>query len=78
VEVWKQELSDQSKRPVAFSEKEQRLIQYLKDYDTVTTSKAAKVMQMTRQKAISTLARLIRWEVIDWEITDGMFLLRID
>ena len=77
-EVWKQELSDQSKRPVAFSEKEQRLIQYLKDYDIVTTSKAAKVMQIPRQKAVSTLARLIRWEVIDWEITDGIFLLRLD
>ena len=78
VEVWRQELSDQSKRPVAFSDKEERLIHFLKDYDTVSTSKAAKVMQMPRQKAVATLARLIRWEVIDWEISEGVFLLRLD
>ena len=55
-----------------------KLIHFLKDYDTVSTSKAAKVMQMPRQKAVATLARLIRWEVIDWEISEGVFLLRLD
>ena len=31
-EVWKQDRLKESKHPVAFTEKEQRLIQYLKDY----------------------------------------------
>ena len=65
-EVWKQDLLKESKHPVAFTEKEQRLIQYLKDYEEVSVSKAAKVMQLHRSKAIEILARLIRWEVINW------------
>lgn len=65
-EVWKQDRLKESKHPVAFTEKEQRLIQYLKDYEEVSVSKAAKVMQLHRNKTIETLARLIRWEVINW------------
>ncbi len=65
-EVWKQDRLKESKRPVAFTEKEQRLIQYLKDYEEVSVSKAAKVMQLHRSKTIEILARLIRWEVINW------------
>ena len=65
-EVWKQDRLKESKHPVAFTEKEQRLIQYLKDYEEVSVSKAAKVMQLHRSKTIEILARLIRWEVIDW------------
>ena len=65
-EVWKQDRLKESKHPVAFTEKEQRLIQYLKDYDEVSVSKAAKVMQLQRSKTIEILARLIRWEVINW------------
>lgn len=64
-EVWKQDRLKESKHPVAFTEKEQRLIQYLKDYDEVSVSKAAKVMQLQRSKTIEILARLIRWEVIN-------------
>jgi DNA-binding IclR family transcriptional regulator len=51
---------------VAFSVKEQRLIQYLKDYDEVSVSKAAKVMELHRSKTIEILARLVRWNVIKW------------
>ena len=65
-EVWKQDRLKESKHPVAFTEKEQRLIQYLKDYEEVSVSKAAKVMQLHRNKTIEILARLIRWEVINW------------
>ena len=65
-EVWKQDRLKESKHPVAFTEKEQRLIQYLKDYEEVSVSKAAKVMQLHRSKAIEILSRLIRWEVINW------------
>ena len=65
-EVWKQDRLKESKHPVAFTEKKQRLIQYLKDYEEVSVSKAAKVMQLHRSKAIEILARLIRWEVINW------------
>ena len=65
-EVWKQDRLKESKHPVAFTEKEQRLIQYLKDYEEVSVSKAAKVMQLHRSKAIEILARLIRLEVINW------------
>ena len=65
-EVWKQDRLKESKHPVAFTEKDQRLIQYLKDYEEVSVSKAAKVMQLHRSKAIEILARLIRWEVINW------------
>jgi len=73
VEMWRQEQSNDSKRPVQFSEREQRLIQYLKDYERISTSKAAKLMQCPRNKAVNTLARLIRWEVIDWDIEEGQF-----
>jgi len=73
VEMWRQEQSNDSKRPVQFSEREQRLIQYLKDYERISTSKAAKLMQCPRNKAVNTLARLIRWEVIDWDIEGGQF-----
>jgi len=65
-EVWKQDRLKESKHPVAFTDKEQRLIQYLKDYDEVSLSKAAKVMQLHRSKTIEILARLVRWEVINW------------
>ncbi len=73
IEMWRQEQGNESKKPVQFSEREQRLIQYLKDYERVSTSKAAKLMQCPRNKAVSTLARLIRWEVIAWDIEDGQF-----
>ncbi len=73
IEMWRQEQSNDSKRPVQFSDREQRLIQYLKDYERVSTSKAAKLMQCPRNKAVNTLARLIRWEVINWDIEDGQF-----
>lgn len=65
-EVWKQDRLKESKHPVAFSDHEQRLIQYLKDYDEVSVSKASKVMQLHRNKTIEILARLIRWGVINW------------
>lgn len=65
-EVWKQDHLKESKHPVAFTDKEQRLIQYLKDYDDVSVSKAAKVMQLHRSKTVEILGRLVRWEVINW------------
>ncbi|MDA0741241.1 MAG: ATP-binding protein [Bacteroidetes bacterium] len=65
-EVWKQDRLKESKHPVAFTDKEQRLIQYLKDYDDVSVSKAAKVMQLHRSKTVEILGRLVRWEVINW------------
>jgi predicted HTH transcriptional regulator len=65
-EIWKQDRLKESKHPVAFSVKEQRLIQYLKDYDEVSVSKAAKVMELHRSKTIEILARLVRWNVIKW------------
>ena len=65
-EIWKQDRLQESKHPVAHSVKEQRLIQYLKDYDEVSVSKAAKVMELHRSKTIEILARLVRWNVIKW------------
>src|SRR5210317_2328014 len=65
-EIGRQERLKESKHPVAFSVKEQRLIQYLKDYDEVSVSKAAKVMELHRSKTIEILARLVRWNVIKW------------
>ena len=65
-EIWKQDRLKESKHTVAFSVKEQRLIQYLKEYDEVSVSKAAKVMELHRSKTIEILARLVRWNIIKW------------
>lgn len=77
-EIWRQDARNESRHPVPFSEKEKRLIQYIKDYDQVTVSKASKVMELPRNKTISTLARLIRWEVISWKQEQNQFLYTLD
>ena len=77
-EIWKQEARNESKHPVPFSDKEKRLIQYIKDYEHVTVSKAAKVMELPRNLTISTLARLVRWEVIVWRNEKSQFIYTLD
>lgn len=78
MEVWKQEQSVKSKRPVEFSDSERKLIDYLKSYSSISTSKASKVMSMDRGRTIETLARLIRWEVIDWQQEKGQYEYFLD
>jgi predicted HTH transcriptional regulator len=78
IEVWRQEQSRNSKRPVEFSDSERKLIDYLKSYSSISTSKAAKVMAMKRGRTIETLARLIRWEVINWHQEKGQFEYFLD
>lgn len=78
IEVWKQEQANRSKRPVEFSDSERKLIDYLKVYPGISTSKAAKVMAIDRRRTIETLARLIRWEVIDWAQDQGKFEYFLD
>ena len=73
IEVWKQEQENRSKRPVEFSDSERKLIDYLKVYPGISTSKAAKVMAIDRRRTVETLARLIRWEVIAWAQDQGKF-----
>ncbi len=77
-EIWQQDSRNESKHPVPFSENEKRLIQYIRDYDEVTVSKAAKVMQLPRNTTIRILARLIRWEVINWRNDKSQFLYYLD
>ena len=78
IEVWKQEQANRSKRPVEFSDSERKLIDYLKVYPGISTSKAAKVMAIDRRRTVETLARLIRWEVIDWTQDQGKFEYFLD
>lgn len=78
IEVWKQEQANRSKRPVEFSDSERKLIDYLKVYPGISTSKAAKVMAIDRRRTIETLARLIRWGVIDWAQDQGKFEYFLD
>ena len=78
MEVWRQEQSVKSKRPVEFSDSERKLIDYLKSYSSISTSKASKIMAMDRRRTIETLARLIRWEVIDWQQEKGQFEYFLD
>ena len=78
IEVWKQEQANRSKRPVEFSDSERKLIDYLKVYPGISTSKAAKVMAIDRRRTVETLARLIRWEVIDWAQDQGKFEYFLD
>lgn len=77
-EIWRQDARNESRHPVPFSEKEKRLIQYIKDYNEVTVSKASKVMELPRNKTIATLARLVRWEVISWKLEQNQFLYTLD
>lgn len=77
-EIWRQDARNESRHSVSFSEKEKRLIQYIKDYDEVTVSKASKVMELPRNKTIATLARLVRWEVISWKLEQNQFLYTLD
>jgi hypothetical protein len=72
IELWRQEALKESKGAVRFSEQEQKLVDYLKTYNEVSVSKAAKILGLHRGRSIEVLARLIRWEVLDWERTaDG-------
>ena len=72
IELWRQEALKESKGAVRFSEQEQKLVDYLKTYEGVSVSKAAKILGIERRKSIEVLARLIRWEVLEWERTaDG-------
>ena len=72
-EIWRQELARESKHPVAYSEREELLITFLKNNDRISVSKAARLMKMPRNKTIETLARMVRWEVLDWELDSGQF-----
>lgn len=77
-EIWRQDARNESRHPLPFSEKEKRLIQYIKDYSEVSVSKASKVMELPRNKTITTLARLVRWEVISWKLEQNQFLYTLD
>jgi len=78
IEIWRQEQTVQSKRPVEFSDGERKLIDYLKSYSSTSTSKASKIMAINRVRTIETLARLIRWEVINWRRVHGQFEYFLD
>jgi len=73
IEIWRQEQASISKRPVEFSDNERKLIDYLKVYPNVSVSKASKVMGVWRWTAVETIARLIRWKVLNWNQEKGKF-----
>ena len=78
LEIWRQDQLNESKHPVAFTEKERKLIDYLNTYGSISISKAAKVMELPRNKVIVNFARLIRWEVLAWNIEDGQYSYYLD
>ena len=78
IEIWRQEQARTSKRPVEFSDNERKLIDYLKVYPNVSVSKASKVMGVRRWTAVETIARLIRWEVLNWNQVKGKFYYSLD
>ena len=78
IEIWRQEQASTSKRPVEFSDNERKLIDYLKVYPNVSVSKASKVMGVRRWTAVETIARLIRWEVLNWNQEKGKFYYALD
>ena len=78
IEIWRQEQASTSKRPVEFSDHERKLIDYLKVYPNVSVSKASKVMGVRRWTAVETIARLIRWEVLNWNQEKGKFYYSLD
>ena len=78
IEIWRQEQASTSKRPVEFSDNERKLIDYLKVYPNVSVSKASKVMGVWRWTAVETIARLIRWKVLNWNQEKGKFYYYLD
>jgi predicted HTH transcriptional regulator len=69
-ELWKME---EQGRPEKFyySPKEQQLIAELKN-GTRSLSALSKTIGMKRQIAQKILAKLIRWEIVDWEVKAGI------
>ncbi len=69
-EVWKME---EKERPEKFfySPKEQQLIAELKN-GTKSLSALSKNIGMKRQVTQKILAKLIRWEIVDWEVKTGI------
>ena len=78
IEIWRQEQASTSKRPVEFSDNERKLIDYLKVYPNVSVSKASKVMGVWRWTTVETIARLIRWRVLNWNQEKGKFYYFLD
>ena len=78
IQIWRQEQASSSKRPIEFSDNERKLIDYLKVYPNGSVSKASKVMGIRRWTAVETLARLIRWEVINWRQEKNEFHYFLD
>jgi predicted HTH transcriptional regulator len=78
IEIWRQEQASNSKRPVEFSDNERKLIDYLKVYPNVSVSKASKIMGLRRWTAVETIARLIRWKVLNWYQEKGKFYYFLD
>ena len=78
IEIWRQEQANISKRPVQFSGNEKKLIDYLKVYPNVSVSKAAKITGLKRTTTVETIARLIRWKVLDWYQEKGKFYYFLD
>ena len=78
IEIWRQEQASISKRPVEFSDNERKLIDYLKVYPNVSVSKASKVMGVWRWTTVETIARLIRWKVLNWNQEKGKFYYFLD
>ena len=78
IEIWRQEQARISKRPVKFSDNEKKLIDYLKVYPNISVSKASKVMGLQRWTAVETIARLIRWKVLNWNQEKGKFYYSLD
>jgi hypothetical protein len=74
-DVW---LITENERPEKFfySEKEQALLHAL-DQGESTLSKLAKVSGLKRPILQKILAKLIRWEIIDWRLVDGIAFFKI-
>ena len=78
IEIWRQEQAIISKRPIKFSGNEKKLIDYLKVYPNISVSKASKITGLQRSTTVETIARLIRWKVLDWYQEKGKFYYFLD
>jgi predicted HTH transcriptional regulator len=75
LDVWRIE---ESERPEKFfySEKEQSLLSALQSGET-TLSQLCKITKIKRQPLQKILAKLIRWEIVDWRVQGGIALFEL-
>lgn len=76
IQIWREEMSPKGTY-ITYTDAEQRFIRQLSEQPRQSLSQIINHSQLPRKKVVVILARLIRYEVAIWELSDHRFLFSL-